>query len=75
MQKTKMGPIAILNKFFGRQPNQNLKEFNAELKALSPEEKKELVTLAAVELKTEVDWPVVTKPVATKPVATKPVAT
>ena len=42
--------VMILKEFFGFLPNQTLQEFNAELKALSPAEKAELVDLAAKEL-------------------------
>lgn len=50
-----MGKTTILMKFFGRKPGQSLSEFNAEIKALTPEDKEELVTLAAKELGVEID--------------------
>ncbi len=45
-----MTTIAVLRKFFGYREGQGLKEFGAELKQLSTEEKQELAELAAVEL-------------------------
>jgi hypothetical protein len=56
--KKKMGAAGILNQFFnkgaGKKP---LKEFNLELKELSPGEKNELAALAAVELGVEFNAP------------------
>ncbi|KKS01117.1 MAG: hypothetical protein UU54_C0011G0001 [Candidatus Yanofskybacteria bacterium GW2011_GWA2_41_22] len=45
-----LGPAAILKKFFGLLPGETLFEFSAELKELSPKEKRELAELAAKEL-------------------------
>jgi hypothetical protein len=53
----KKTPIVILFTFFGCKPGQDKQKFTAEIKALSPAEKKELVELAAKELGVEVDWP------------------
>jgi hypothetical protein len=55
MEKKKMKPMAILKTFFGYLPGTGLKEFGVEMKALTSEDKKELVTLAAVELDLEVE--------------------
>jgi hypothetical protein len=49
-----MAPVVIMKKFFGTKPGQTLQEFNEELKQLSPEERDELVKLAAAELGVEV---------------------
>jgi hypothetical protein len=43
-------PVVILKKFFGLLPDQTLKDFNEELKSLSPSEKQELADLAKIEL-------------------------
>lgn len=51
----KMSPIAVLRNFFEFKENQKLAEFAQEVKALSPAEKNELVTLAAKELGVEVE--------------------
>lgn len=49
MEKKSM--VIILKQFFGYKPGQNgLKDFNEELKMLSPAEKMELAQLAAKEL-------------------------
>lgn len=53
MKKT---PLVVLKDFFGYKIGQTLKEFKAEIDALSPEEKKELAELAAAELGVAVDW-------------------
>lgn len=45
-----MSPMNILKTFFGYKPGQTLKEFAAEVKTLSLDEKTELVNLAAVAL-------------------------
>ena len=37
-----VGFVSACNKFFGRKPNQTLKEFADELKLLTPEDRKEL---------------------------------
>ena len=47
-----MNTMKILNKFF-RLPGQSLKDFAEELRALSMEEKRELASLAAIELGVE----------------------
>ena len=47
--------VAILKNFFGFLPGQSLTDFAKELRALSPEEKAELVALAAIELGVEVE--------------------
>lgn len=52
----KVKPISILMKFFGRRDNQSLTDFADEVKKLSPEEKADLVDLAAKELGIDVDW-------------------
>ena len=49
----KKTPISVLREFFGYRQGKGLKDFAAEIKALSPEEKLELATLAAVELGVE----------------------
>ena len=54
-------PLVVLQKFFGYKPGQTLQEFNAEIKALNDEEKRELAELAAKELGIEVDWSKATK--------------
>jgi len=46
---------AVLRKFFGYREGEGLREFSAELKALTPEEKLELATLAARELNVPLD--------------------
>jgi hypothetical protein len=46
----KMGPTKILVTYFGYRDGQKLRDFAAELKELSTDEKDELVRLAAVEL-------------------------
>lgn len=51
----KMKPIIVLKTFFGYKPGQQLKDFAEELRKLSPEEKSELVALAAKELGVELD--------------------
>lgn len=51
--KKQMKAAMVLKSFFGYKPGEGLKEFTAELKALSPEEKTELATLAAEELGVE----------------------
>lgn len=48
--KRTMSAATILKDYFGYKPGEGLTEFQKELKALSPEEKKELATLAAKEL-------------------------
>jgi len=50
-----MKPISALQKFFGRKQGQTLKEFAAEVKELTPEEKYELASLAAKELGEELE--------------------
>lgn len=50
----KKSGILILKEFFGYQPGRGLKDFAEEVKALTPEDKTELVKLAAVELGVEV---------------------
>lgn len=52
----KMTPVSILRKFFGLKPGQTLQDFLAELKTLSPDERKELAELAAKVLGVEVDY-------------------
>lgn len=47
---TTMGTAAILKKFLGFLPGETLQEFAAELKSLSPAEKRELAELAAKEM-------------------------
>lgn len=47
-------PIAVLKEFFGYKAGETLKEFRAEIQALSQAEKDELVRLAAKELGVEV---------------------
>ena len=42
--------MAILREFFGYRPGETLKEFSAELKQLTPDERAELAALAAAEL-------------------------
>ena len=49
----KMSSIMVLKEYFGYQPGKGLKEFAAEVKALTPEDKAELVALAAAELGVE----------------------
>lgn len=49
-----MTGAVILKKYFGLKPNQKLQEFAAEIRALTPEAKDELVRLAAEELGVEV---------------------
>ncbi len=49
-----MTPIQILRQFFGLKAGQTTGEFFAEVKQLSPEERNELVALAAKELGVEV---------------------
>jgi len=49
--------VIILKEFFGYKDGQTLKEFNEELKALSPAEKLELATLAAEKLGYELVTP------------------
>ena len=53
----KMGPMKILKEYFGYGAGKTLQDFNAELKQLSDEEKRELTELATKELGVEVDWP------------------
>lgn len=52
-----MKQVSIFSKFFGRKPGQSLADFSKELKQLSPAEKDELATLAAVELGVEYEPP------------------
>ena len=57
----KMGQMKALVRFFGYKDfdgKTGLQAFNAELKQLSDEEKRELAELAAKELGVEIDWPV-----------------
>lgn len=42
--------VVILKNYFGLKPGQGLKDFAAEVKELSVEDKRELTELAAVEL-------------------------
>lgn len=51
----KMSSIMVLKEYFGYRPGMGLKDFAAEVKALTPEDKAELVTLAAAELSVEVE--------------------
>ena len=48
--KKPMSSIMILKQYFGFQPGKGLKDFAAEVKALTPEDKQELADLAAKEL-------------------------
>lgn len=48
-----MKTVALLKKFFGLLPGQNNMDFLKEVKALSPEERKELADAAAKELGVE----------------------
>lgn len=52
--KNKAGEVVtdakVLSEYFGKKPGQQLSEFYAELKALKPEDKEELVIGAAKEL-------------------------
>ena len=50
----KKSGIVILKDYFGYRPGMGLKGFADEVKALTPEDKAELVALAAVELGVEV---------------------
>ena len=43
-------PVVILRKYFGFLPGQSLKDFSEELKALTPQERKELADLASIEM-------------------------
>lgn len=45
-----MSQIMVLKEYFGYRPGEGLKEFSAEVKALTPEDKTELAELAAKEL-------------------------
>lgn len=47
---TEMTPVQVLREYFGLKHGQTLAEFAKELKALSPEERNELVLLAAEKL-------------------------
>lgn len=47
---TEMTRAQILMSFFGKSEGQDLKGFNEEIKALSPDEKQEIVELAAKEM-------------------------
>lgn len=51
----KMSGVMILKEFFGYKPGQTLKDFNEELKALSPEEKQALIEDASRALGYEVE--------------------
>jgi hypothetical protein len=47
-------PMAIMKEFFGYKQGQSMQDFVKEIKELSPEEKRELVELAAKELGVEI---------------------
>lgn len=49
-EKVSKSGIVILKEFFGFKAGQTMKEFGEEMKALSLEEKNELISLAAAEL-------------------------
>jgi hypothetical protein len=51
---TRMSFVTVCHTYFGRKPGQSLGEFGAELKALSPQDRRELAPLLSVELGTEV---------------------
>lgn len=51
---TQMSFVTACHTYFGRKPGQSLGEFGAELKALSPQDRRELAQLLSVELETEV---------------------
>lgn len=53
MEKAVTGAV-ILKKYFGLKDGQKLQEFAAEIRELTPEDKEELVRLAAEELGVEV---------------------
>lgn len=50
---THKSDVALLKEFFGSKPGQTLTEFGAELKALTPEDKAELVALTRARLEEE----------------------
>jgi hypothetical protein len=52
---THMSFVTACHTYFGRKPGQSLGEFGAELKALTPQDRRELVPLLSVELGTEVE--------------------
>jgi hypothetical protein len=51
---TRMSFVTACHTYFGRKPGQSLLEFGAELKALSPQDRRELARHLSVELGTEV---------------------
>ncbi|HLF51524.1 hypothetical protein [Flavobacterium sp.] len=51
MEGTRKSEAVVLKQFFGLLPGQTLVKFQTELKALSPQEKLELASLAAKEMK------------------------
>jgi hypothetical protein len=52
-EKKQLSRMVILKNFFGYKQGQGLKDFTAEIKALSSGEMTELATLAAIELSTD----------------------
>lgn len=51
---THMNFVTACHTYFGRKPGQSLGEFGAELKTLTPQDRRELAPLLSVELGTEV---------------------
>jgi hypothetical protein len=51
----RMSFVAACHTYFGRKPGQSLGEFGAELKALTPQDRRELALLLSVEQGTEVE--------------------
>jgi len=49
-----LGPVFVLKQYFGKLPDQSLRDFADEIKALADDDKAELVALAAAELGVEV---------------------
>jgi hypothetical protein len=52
---TRMSFVTACHTYFGRKSGQSLLEFGAELKALTSQDRRELVQLLSVELGTEVE--------------------
>ena len=52
-----MTPVQVLREYFGMKPGQSLADFAKELKELTPEDRNELVTLAAEKLNVTVKEP------------------